>query len=391
MLSAEKNARLTQTGPGTPGGELLRRYWQALWPACDFSSEHPKKRMKVMGEDLIVFRGEDGAFGCVAEHCVHRGCSLYYGFLEGSAIRCAYHGWKFERDGRCTEQPFEPADSTYKERVRQRAYPVQELGGMLFVYMGPLPAPLMPNWDTLVRRDGKRVLEIRPTLACNWLQAQENTADTTHTYFLHGHMMQQKNIPSAAADYYRRPISHYEFELCEWGIEKRVFYSGDGPQEEVRPPLIFPNILRINEGRTEMQHWRVPIDDTSTRVLVVLFTPNATGADEPQPDVVPMIVMPDDKGPDGEYALTTFNSQDRMAWETQGAIVDRTQEHLGATDKGILMLRKLLDEQIAIVEAGGEPMAVLRDPAKNKIISFSHTDNRIAPVAIGDNYVAARV
>jgi 5,5'-dehydrodivanillate O-demethylase oxygenase subunit len=380
MLSAEKNARLTRVGAGTPGGELLRRYWQALWPACDFTAENPKKRIRVMSEDIVVYRGDDGNFGCVTEHCTHRGCSLYYGFLEGSAIRCAYHGWKFERDGTCVEQPFEPAGSTYKERVRQRAYPVQELGGMLFVYMGPLPAPLLPRWDTLVRRDGRRWIEMRPVLTCNWLQAQENTADTTHTYYLHGHMMQQKGLSSPSGDYYRRPIASYDFALCEWGIEKRLFYGGDVPEEEVRPPLIFPNILRIIQGRTETQHWRVPIDDANTRLMVVLFAPNATGDDEPQPSSVPMEYMEDDKGADGEYALTTFNSQDRMAWETQGTIYDRTQEHLGASDEGIIMLRKLLEEQIAIVEAGGEPMALLRDPAKNQLISFSsHSLNRLAP------------
>jgi 5,5'-dehydrodivanillate O-demethylase oxygenase subunit len=380
MLSAEKNARLTQTGPGTPGGELLRRYWQALWPACDFSPENPKKRLTVMGEDLVVYRGDDGRFGCVAEHCNHRGCSLYYGFIENTALRCAYHGWKFERDGRCVEQPFEPEGSTYKDRVRQRAYPVVELGGMLFVYMGPSPAPLMPNWDTLVRRDGIRKIEIRPTLSCNWLQAQENTADTTHTYYLHGRMMQEKGINHPAAEYYHRPIASYEFEYCEWGIEKRIYYGDNGPAEEVRPPLVFPNILRINEGSMESQHWRVPVDDTHTRVLVVWFTPNKTGEDELLQAVVPMEYMPDDLQPDGEYALTTFNSQDRMAWETQGALYDRTQEHLGASDEGIIMLRKLLDEQIAVVEAGGEPMCTLRDPEKNRMISFSHTNNRLTAV-----------
>jgi 5,5'-dehydrodivanillate O-demethylase oxygenase subunit len=384
MLSAEKNARLTQTGADTPGGQLLRRYWQALWPACDFTDEHPKKRIKVMGEDLVVYRGDDGAFGCVTEHCTHRGCSLYYGFLEGSAIRCAYHGWKFERDGRCVEQPFEPKDSTFKDRVRQRAYPVQELGGLLFVYMGPLPAPLLPRWDTLVRKDGTRVVEIRPDLTCNWLQAQENTADTTHTYYLHGHMMAQKGIKWESAAYYYRPIVKYDFSLCEWGITKTLFYGGDQPGEEIRPPLIFPNILRIPEGRNERQHWRVPIDDTSTRIIVMQFEPNETGADEPPQGVVPMRYLPDDKGPDGEYALDNFNSQDRMAWETQGEIYDRTQEHLGVTDVGVVMLRKLLDEQIAIVEAGGEPMAILRDPAKNEMIEFStHSLNRLEAVGSG--------
>jgi 5,5'-dehydrodivanillate O-demethylase len=114
------------------------------------------------------------------------------------------------------------------------------------------------------------------------------------------------------------------------------------------------------------------------------FTPNATGEDEPAQDVVPMQYMPDDKGPDGEYALDNFNSQDRMAWETQGAIYDRTQEHLGVTDVGVVMLRKLLDEQITIVENGGEPMGVLRDPAKNQMIAFtSHSLNRLQPAGNG--------
>ena len=384
MLSAEKNARLTQTGPGTPGGKLLRWYWQALWPACDFTDERPKKRIKVMDEDLVVYRGDDGKFGCVTEHCTHRGCSLYYGFLEGSAIRCAYHGWKFERDGRCVEQPFEPADSTYKDRVRQVAYPVEELGGLLFVYMGPLPAPLLPRWDTLVRKDGTRLVEIRPTLTCNWLQAQENTADTTHTYYLHGHMMAQKGIKWESAAYYYRPIIAYEFALCEWGIEKKLVYGGDQPEEEIRPPLIFPNILRIPEGRNERQHWRVPIDDTSTRIILMQFQPNDTGEDEAPQAVVPMQYLPDDKGPDGEYALDNFNSQDRMAWETQGAIYDRSQEHLGVGDVGVVMLRKLLDVQIDSVEGGGEPMGVLRDPAKNQMISFSsHSLNRLQPAGGG--------
>ena len=164
---------------------------------------------------------------------------------------------------------------------RQRAYPVQELGGLLFVYMGPLPAPLLPRWDTLVRKDGTRLIEIRPTLTCNWLQAQENTADTTHTYYLHGHMMAQKGITWESAAYYYRPIVSYDFELCEWGITKTLVYGGDKPEEEIRPPLIFPNILRIPEGRNERQHWRVPIDDTSTRIVVMQFEPNATGEDQP--------------------------------------------------------------------------------------------------------------
>jgi 5,5'-dehydrodivanillate O-demethylase oxygenase subunit len=382
MLTAEKNARLTGVGPDTPGGQLLRRYWQALWPAADFTRENPKKRLTVLSEELVVYRGDDGSFGCVAERCTHRGCSLYYGFVEGSDIRCAYHGWKFAPDGRCLEQPFEPESSTYRDRVHQRAYPVQELGGMLFVYMGPLPAPLLPRWDVLVRNDGKRKLQMRPTLRCNWLQAQENTADTVHTYYLHGHTLLLKGMDIPGARYFHRPIASYDYALCEWGISKRCFYDlGNGNlEEEVRPPLIFPNILRIPVGINETQHFRTPVNDTSTRVFVAWFTPNERGVDEPQ-QTVPFEILEEETEPNGDYAMNNFDSHDRMAWETQGAIVDRSAEHLGVSDTGILMLRKLLDEQIAIVEAGGEPMNVLRDPAKNTIIEFkSHTINRLTAV-----------
>ena len=194
MLSAEKNARLTQSGPGTPGGKLLRRYWQALWPACDFTGERPKKRMKVMDEDLVVYRGEDGSFGCVAEHCTHRGCSLYYGFLEGSAIRCAYHGWKFEPDGTCVEQPFEP-DGQHVQRPRAPARVSGRRTRRAAVRLhGPVAGAALAALGHAGAQGRQALVEIRPTLTCNWLQAQENTADTTHTYYLHGHTMPQKGL-----------------------------------------------------------------------------------------------------------------------------------------------------------------------------------------------------
>jgi len=224
MLSKEENERLTQVGPGTPGGELLRRYWQPIAIASELTAEQPKKRVKVLGEELVVFRDAQGNYGCLAEHCAHRGVSLYYGFVEDCGLRCAYHGWKYSTtDGRCLEQPFEPSGSSYKDRVRQRAYPVQKLAGMLFAYMGPAPAPLLPRWDVLVREDGVRKIQTQAPLRCNWLQAQENTADTVHTYYLHGHMMKLQGINRRG--YFYRPIVKYEWGLCAWGITKTCYYS----------------------------------------------------------------------------------------------------------------------------------------------------------------------
>src|SRR4051812_36106728 len=244
MLSKEENERLTRVGPGTPAGELLRRYWQPVAIASELTAAAPKQRVKMLDEDLLVFRDEQGDYGCVAEHCAHRGCSLYYGWVEDRGIRCPYHGWKYRTtDGQCLEQPFEPVGSTYKDRIQQRAYPVQQLAGLLFVYMGPAPAPLLPRWDVLVREDGARRIQIRSDLHCNWLQAEENTADTVHTFYLHGHMMKTKGIDDGA--FYSRPIERYEWGLCEWGVPKICHYGDDRPEIEIRPPLLFPNMLRI--------------------------------------------------------------------------------------------------------------------------------------------------
>jgi 5,5'-dehydrodivanillate O-demethylase len=374
MLTKEENERLTRVEPGTPCGELLRRYWQPVLIASELTAEKPTRRVTVLGEELVVFRDQQGNYGCMAEHCAHRGASLAYGFVEDCGIRCPYHGWKYATtDGQCLEQPFEPVGSTYKDRIKQRAYPVQKLAGMLFAYMGPEPAPLLPRWDVLVREDGERKIQSMPPLLCNWLQAEENTADTTHTYYLHGHMLKLQG--SNAGAYFYRPIVKYEWGPCEWGITKSCYYGGDRPEVEIRPPLVFPNILRIPQGREECLHWRVPIDDTRTQVYIMMFTPSPDGRRAEQPEDPPVEYLEQDIPP-GEFDLKEFYGQDRMAWETQGAIFDRSQEHLGATDRGIVMFRQLLAEQIKVVEQGGEPIALVRDPRKNEIIEFESRNNR---------------
>jgi 5,5'-dehydrodivanillate O-demethylase len=374
MISAQQNERFTRIGPGTPCGNLLRRYWQPLCPSAELTEERPKKRVRIMGEDLLVFRDASGQLGCVEEFCKHRGTSLYYGFIEEAGIRCCYHGWMYDRTGQCREQPFEPEGSRFKDEMKLRSYPVQSLGGLLFAYMGPDPerAPLLPRWDVLVRDDGARTIRVLPTHDCNWLQIQENTADSTHTFYLHGIFDRRHGIKHPFAPYYRRPIKRLEFSVCEWGIDKVVEYGGDLPEVEIRPPLLFPNLLRIPTGPHEVMHFRVPVDDEHTRIFLASFTPASRGGVRP-PDgtPVPYEYMPPMKRADGEYDLQSFLSQDQMAQETQGVIYDRGKENLGVSDRGIVLYRKMLDEQIALVEAGGEPtMAVVRDPAQNRMIEF---------------------
>ena len=155
MLSQEQNERLTRVGPGTPCGDLMRRYWQAVCPVGELTGSSPrKKRVRILGENLVVYRKDDGTFSAVAENCPHRAASLYFGFIEPDGIRCCYHGWKYDGEtGACVDRPFEK--SAPPQGLRLTTYPIQELSGLLFIYMGPNPesAPLLPRWDVLARTD----------------------------------------------------------------------------------------------------------------------------------------------------------------------------------------------------------------------------------------------
>lgn len=366
MLTREENDLLTRIGPGTPCGELLRRYWHPIAAAGELTEDRPKKRLRVLGEDLVLFCSGDGTYGLVGERCSHRGASLYYGFLEGPCIRCPYHGWLYDKEGKCVETPFEPQQSMLKHAIRHPAYPVQELGGLLFTYMGPPEKqPLLPRWDVLVRNDGTREIEIRPVLHCSWLQAQENSADSTHVYFLHHNYDAIRRGERPGLDLtHGRPLERFGFQRSRWGILKSLFYGGDDPQIIYERPLIFPNMLRLGDA----MHWRVPIDDTTTRILHVSFRASPDGTIVDQPENPPFRYAEPWTNAEGEYTMETPQSQDGMAWETQGPIYDRTKEHLGASDTGVAMYRELLAEQIQAVAEGGDPIALIADPEDNGII-----------------------
>jgi len=373
MLTARENQRLTQVGPGTPCGELLRRYWHALCPTKELSGQQRKKRVQILGEQLVALRLDDGSFACVGEQCPHRNASLYFGFIEPDGIRCCYHGWKFDcATGACLDRPFETAQPTVKMRLS--AYPVRQLGGLLFVYMGsdPAAAPPLPRWDVLARTDRPRTLAIMPIHKCNWLQIQENTVDSAHTYYLHGEFAAVNEFATAGvAQYYHRPIESYDWAVCRWGIEKTLVYGGDLPEVEVRPPLIFPNILRIPVGPVESMHFRVPIDDTHTRIIWAGLMPEGSGPLVPDEEVPYEVRVDPPNLPIEDYDTTSVWQQDRVVWETQGAIADRSRENLGATDRGIVMFRRMLEEQIDLVESGAAPaVGVVAPEDAEQIITF---------------------
>lgn len=372
MLSQEENQLLTSVGPGTPAGQLLRRYWQPIAPAVELTDLKPKKRVRVLGEDLLLYRDRSGGYGLVGEHCSHRGASLYYGFVEDDGIRCPYHGWKYDACGKCLEQPFEDPETGFKEKIQHPAYPVEKLAGLLFAYLGPPDKkPILPKWDLLVRKDGMKKIDVCEVLRCNWLQAMENSVDPTHTYYLHSHTLKLKGSKDYVPFHYQQ-LSKIDFELVvnpTWaGIQKRRIFA-EGEIAEAPHPLIFPNILFVPVRTGYAMHFRMPIDDWNTQVFQYRFSPTQDGKIPEQPEDPP-IEWISTKNADGEFHLDHFASQDHMAWESQGALANRDREHLGESDRGIIMFRKLLREQIAAAQSGADPIGINRDPKEDEVIQL---------------------
>ncbi len=388
MLSAEMNERLTRVGPGTPAGDLLRRYWHPVAAVAEMTEQTPKKRVRALGEDLVLFRDGQGRLGLVEEQCRHRSASLYYGFIEDDGLRCAYHGWKYDCTGKCIDRPFEPDAAPIKDSIRLTSYPVQALAGVIFAYLGPDPVPLLPRWDVLLREDGERKLFILPELECNWLQVMENSCDPAHTYYLHGHTLALKG-QAARGSYYYRPIKEMKFQTVKeeaWcGILKQRIYGGDDAEEELGHPVLFPCMLLSPQREHLVLHMRLPVDDTHTQIFRMQFTANDHGKPQPQPETVPVEWVASLKGEDGEYHMDSFASHDAMAWETQGAITDRSRENLGVSDQGIALYRRLLREQIDLVEAGKEPHGIIRNEAINQriVIEVSSSQRRVAKEMAG--------
>ncbi len=363
----EQNDRLTQVGPGTPMGNLMRRYWHPVAAAIELDRD-PVRKVRFFGEDLTLYRSEAGEYGLVEDRCAHRCMSLEFGIPDAKGLRCAYHGWVYDASGACVEQPFEDRtfpDARYRERIKITAYPVQELGGLLFAYFGPEPAPLLPRWDLLVRDDLDVAVEKHP-LPCNWLQCMDNAADPVHFEFLHAafgnYTLKKLGRPAGMTQARHLKI---EFDVFRYGIMKRRLLEGapeDSDEWRVGHPLIFPNLLAVgNEGTSTLQY-RVPVDDTHTLQIAYRTTKRAPGA-APEPITVKYSELFTD---DGKLVADTIPKQDMTGWVGQGPISDRTREHLTASDKGVILYHKLLYENMETVERGEDPMGIIRDREENE-------------------------
>jgi 5,5'-dehydrodivanillate O-demethylase len=360
MLTSDENDFLTQVGPGTPGGEMLRRYWHPVATAQDVTDAQPTKFVRVLGEDLVLFKDKSGRIGLIGDKCPHRNVSLVYGRVEERGISCAYHGWLMDCEGNIIETPPERNDAIMRN-VKATAYPVQTFIGLLWAYMGPLPAPVIPHYDIWVRKDGRRKVTVRPRLDCNWLQPMENSADSAHLEILHqtsiGGGKQAVNTTRGFID----DVEMYRYHTTDWGalIKTRTYKNG----KEDAHPLIFPNILRVGD-RTQI---RVTMDDTHTHHFAVSFEPSPNGEIVEESDLPTEFWEPFKEPADALYPVAKFRvkevpEQDYMAWETQGRIADRTKEHLSFADRGVVLYRRILRESIQQVQRGEDPWGLQRDP-----------------------------
>jgi 5,5'-dehydrodivanillate O-demethylase oxygenase subunit len=360
MLTPEENEMLTRVGPGTPAGELLRRYWHPVAIAAELPENNPVKFVRILGEDLVLFQTRNGEAGLLEDHCSHRGASLSYGSVDERGIACAYHGWRYDIHGNCLEVPGEP-DRAFCRTVKHKAYPVKKLAGLYWAYLGPQPAPAIPKYDVWARTDGWHWLRALPQLDCNWLQAMENSVDTAHLHILHQELVTDGFKVESTTRGTIDNLAKFEVEEFDHGLLKRRVFK-DGKVEE--HPLLFPTVLR-QANRTQI---RVPIDDTHTWIVYVHFVPDSAES-RANKDDVPVSYRKPYKNPPGarhpfaKFRLNEVDAQDFMAWETQGPILDRTRERLAGSDRGVVMYREMLRREIQKVERGLDPMNVFRDPS----------------------------
>lgn len=396
MTTREENALLTETGPGTPGGEWLRQYWHPIALSEELPQGGRPVPIRIMSEDLVLFRDEDGKLGLLQRGCPHRCTDLSFGRVEDGGIRCLYHGWLFDVKGNCIEQPAEPPESKYKDEVKALSYPCQEAGGLIFAYLGKGQAPELPDYEPLRVGEAHRVSQ-RTIINCNWLQALEGGFDPAHLSYLHRPLKRKDRRPipgsenKSADNYYAGDLRpNLDFERTDYGIRIFSIRDSDAAKNYVRiTNFVMPDIVaivgeegRIGEGYS--MHWHVPVDDQHNMRFDLIFNR----------------VKPIDKewhrgrwerdilGPDGakrsldnryfqnpELMKTSnftgmgdsFPIHDAFATESMGAIQDRTKEHLATTDKIIVQARHLMLDSIDKVQNGEAPLHRITDPKQRDV------------------------
>ncbi|WP_223693882.1 aromatic ring-hydroxylating dioxygenase subunit alpha [Leifsonia poae] len=351
---------LSQVGPGTPFGEVLRRYWHPIAASTEATTR--PTRIRILGEDIILFRTRKGKAGALHPRCMHRGANLFYGGVEEEGIRCCYHGWLFDTEGRTLEQPCEPELGKHRDRMRQPWYPVQELYGLVWIYMGPAEKkPLLPRYDvfedipegqTLIVNDAGVGGGGPALLDFNWLQHWENVMDPFHVPILHARFSGNQFTPEMAL------IPEVDFEYTPVGVRSTQIRTIDERSALRRvTEVVFPNLRvvaspKLASGTTNMIGWVVPCDDTSFRIITL--------AVDDDPEFLTKLRSTHEGRPWRE--LTDEEHQrlpgDYEAQKSQGDISWHSEDHLTTTDQGVSMLRRMMAKQIKVVQAGGDPVGV---------------------------------
>ena len=414
MLTSERNALLTQSGPGTPLGAFMRQYWQPAALVDEFDGPRPVRQVRLLGEDLVLFRDEAGRYGLLDRHCAHRGTDLSFGRAEDGGLRCPFHGWLFDAHGACLEQPAEPLGSSFCQTVRQKSYPCIEASGIVFAFLGEGEPPGLPGFDCFTA-PAAYTFAFKGLIECNWLQALEVGIDPAHASYLH--RFEHDEDPQAAygkqfrgatmgADMpmtrilreFGRP--RIEVEATEYGLRIAALRQLSDTEMHVRiTNMAFPHafVIPMSKDMTITQ-WHVPVDDTHC-YWHAIFTSFTEPVDKAQmrrqrlalyelPDYVPRVGRRNAYGFDpAEQASRTYtgmgediNVHDQWAVESMGAIQDRTKEHLGASDKAIAAYRRLLLRAIRDVAEGRKPLLAVPAGEAGRIRGPASID-AIGPVA----------
>ena len=397
MLSSADNNFLTQSDKGTPMGELLRRFWMPALLSEELTErDGPPKKIKVLGEDLLAFRDTAGRVGIVEPHCPHRGANLYYGRNEECGLRCVFHGWKFDIEGKCLDLPTSPPASTYKDTIRLLAYPTREWSNMIWVYMGPKDkVPELPQLELGLVPAASRYVT-KKWQDCNWVQSLEGGIDTSHFSFLHRALATGTNEARAAMAKAAIADQSKPDDRIRWvqndprpkfsvlGHDAGLVIGGarktDGADlywriaqflmpNHAYTPAAFPG--EIYWGQT----W-VPIDDTKCWIYTYCWQPErpftntertkfAGGFNvhsEVDASYMPIRNMHNDylidrkaQKTDNYSGIEGVSEQDAAIQDSQGPIQDRTREHLGPTDIGIVEFRKLMMGGARALQQGLEP------------------------------------
>lgn len=344
-------------------GDVLRHYW---YPVCFTREleEMPVKAVRLLGEDWAVFKTYNGAYGIVHERCPHRGASLAYGIVEDDGLRCGYHGWKFDLDGECVEILAEPNSSpAFREKSCVFAGQAQELGGLVWAYVGTGPAPELPRYEGYVM-DGIRDIG-HSVLPCNWLQIMENSVDPYHVEALHGRYfefiarVEGFEMPSS----FKNKHEKVAFDVFDHGIIKRRLLVGqdeDADDWKIGHPMVFPYKMWVGGNGVFQMQIRVPIDDTHTWALFyTVHAPDGIEVPENPPCIDYEYEWMDENG---RHIVDYIEGQDIMAWVTQGNVADRSIERITKSDVGIVALRRMFKESVDAVKQGNDPVAVVREP-----------------------------